>query len=176
MSLTRSIPLGRILGIPLGLDYSWFLVFALVTWSLGSSYFPEQYPGWSAGLYWTIGLATSLLFFLSVILHELGHSVIALRNGIPVRSITLFIFGGSHNRARAWLARSRISHCRCGTDRKFRAGGLFGALGWLGATRTVRSAASYLAYINGSLRYSISFLAFRSTADACSAPLSGNHA
>ncbi len=94
MSLTRSIPLGRILGIPLGLDYSWFLVFALVTWSLGSSYFPDQYPGWSVGLYWTIGLATSLLFFLSVILHELSHSVIALRNGIPVRSITLFIFGG----------------------------------------------------------------------------------
>lgn len=153
MSLTRSIPLGRILGIPLGLDYSWFLVFALVTWSLGSSYFPEQYPGWSAGLYWTIGLATSLLFFVSVILHELGHSVIALRNGIPVRSITLFIFGGV-----AQIGREPGSPgvefrvAIAGPIVSFALAGLFGALGWLGANLAPFAAlATYLAYINGSL-------------------------
>lgn len=153
MSLTRSIPLGRVLGIPLGLDYSWFLIFALVTWSLGSSYFPEQYPGWSTGLYWAIGLATSLLFFLSVVLHELGHSVIALRNGIPVRSITLFIFGGV-----AQIGREPGSPgvefrvAIAGPIVSFGLAVLFGALGWVGTNLAPFAAlASYLAYINGSL-------------------------
>ena len=153
MSLTRSIPLGRILGIPLGLDYSWFLIFALVTWSLAGSYFPEQYPGWSTGLYWAIGLATSLLFFGSVVLHELGHSVIALRNGIPVRSITLFIFGGV-----AQIGREPGSPgvefrvAIAGPIVSFALAGLFGALGLFGAGLAPLAAlATYLAYINGSL-------------------------
>jgi Zn-dependent protease/CBS domain-containing protein len=153
MSLTRSIPLGRVLGIPLGLDYSWFLIFGLVTWSLAGSYFPEQYPGWSMGLYWTIGLATSLLFFVSVVLHELGHSVIALRNGIPVRSITLFIFGGV-----AQIGREPGSPgvefrvAIAGPIVSFTLAGLFGALGWLGGSLAPLAAlATYLAYINGSL-------------------------
>jgi Zn-dependent protease len=153
MSLTRSIPLGRILGIPIGLDYSWFLVFALVTWSLAGSYFPEQYPGWSTGLYWTIGLATSLLFFASVLLHEFGHSVIALRNGIPVRSITLFIFGGV-----AQIGREPGSPgvefrvAIAGPIVSLALAGLFGALGWFGASLAPLAAlATYLAYINGSL-------------------------
>ncbi len=153
MSLTRSIPLGRILGIPIGLDYSWFLIFALVTWSLAGSYFPAQYPGWSTGLYWTIGLATSLLFFVSVVLHELGHSVIALRNGIPVRSITLFIFGGV-----AQIGREPGSPgvefrvAIAGPIVSFALAGLFGALGGFGASLAPLAAlATYLAYINGSL-------------------------
>jgi len=153
MSLTRSIPLGRILGIPLGLDYSWFLVFALVTWSLAGSYFPDQYPGWGIGLYWAIGLATSLLFFGSVVLHELGHSVIALRNGIPVRSITLFIFGGV-----AQIGREPGSPgvefrvAIAGPIVSFALAGLFGSLGWFGASFAPLAAlATYLAYINGSL-------------------------
>ena len=153
MSLTRSIPLGRILGIPIGLDYSWFLIFALITWSLAGSYFPEQYPGWSTGLYWAIGLATSLLFFASVLLHELGHSVIALRNGIPVRSITLFIFGGV-----AQIGREPGSPgvefrvAIAGPVVSFALAGLFGALGLLGAGLAPLAAlATYLSYINGSL-------------------------
>ncbi len=153
MSLTRSIPLGRILGIPLGLDYSWFLIFALVTWSLAGSYFPEQYPGWGTELYWVIGLATSLLFFASVLLHELGHSVIALRNGIPVRSITLFIFGGV-----AQIGREPGSPgvefrvAIAGPIVSFALAGMFGALGWFAASFAPLAAlATYLAYINGSL-------------------------
>jgi Zn-dependent protease/CBS domain-containing protein len=153
MSLTRSIPLGRVLGIPLGLDYSWFLVFALVTWSLAGSYFPQHYLGWSTGLYWTIGLATSLLFFGSVVLHELGHSAIALRNGIPVRSITLFIFGGV-----AQIGREPASPgvefrvAIAGPAVSFALAGLFGALGRFGASHAPLAAlATYLAYINGSL-------------------------
>ncbi len=153
MSLSRSIPLGRILGIPLGLDYSWFLIFALVTWSLAGSYFPEQYPGWTTELYWTVGLATSLLFFGSVVLHELGHSAIALRNGIPVRSITLFIFGGVAQIGRepgSPGVEFRIAIA--GPIMSFALAGLFGALGWFGASIAPLAAlGTYLAYINGSL-------------------------
>lgn len=88
------IPLGRILGIPVGLDYSWFLIFALLTWSLAGSYYPTEFKDWPPLLYWGMGAATAIMLFVSVLLHELGHSVVALRYKIPVRSITLFIFGG----------------------------------------------------------------------------------
>ncbi len=89
----QTLRFGRILGIPVGVHYSWFIVFVLVTLSLVAQ-FTVAHPGWSLGEQYGVGLATSLLFFISVILHELGHSVVALRKGIPVRSITLFVFGG----------------------------------------------------------------------------------
>ena len=89
-----SLSLGRILGIPIRLHASWFLIAALITWSLAAGYFPQTNPGWNAATYLIVGAATSLLFFASVLLHELGHSVLALRESVPVKSITLFIFGG----------------------------------------------------------------------------------
>jgi Zn-dependent protease/CBS domain-containing protein len=90
----QAISLGRILGIPIGLDYSWFLIFFLLTWMLAGSYYPAEYPGWEPALYWFVGALTALLLFASVLAHELGHSIVAVRYGIPVRRITLFIFGG----------------------------------------------------------------------------------
>jgi Zn-dependent protease len=90
----HTIPLGRIRGIPIGLDYSWFLIFALLTWMLATSYFPDEFRNWPPLLYWLTGALTAATFFASVLLHELGHSMIALRYRIPVRSITLFVFGG----------------------------------------------------------------------------------
>ena len=93
--MTRhNIPLGRILGISIGLDYSWFVIFALVTWMLAESYFPAEFKDWPPLLYWLVGAMTAIMLFVSVLLHELGHSVVALRYKIPVRSITLFLFGG----------------------------------------------------------------------------------
>lgn len=92
--MEANVRLGRILGIPVGLHTSWFLIFGLVTWSLAAGYFPAEYPALPMVAYWALGAATSLLFFGSVLIHELGHSVVALRNRIPVRGITLFIFGG----------------------------------------------------------------------------------
>jgi Zn-dependent protease/CBS domain-containing protein len=90
----RGVSLGRILGIPIELDYSWFLVFALVAWTLAAGYFPAEFKNWPVAEYWIVGIVTAILFFVSVLLHELGHSVVARRNKIPVTGIRLFIFGG----------------------------------------------------------------------------------
>jgi Zn-dependent protease/predicted transcriptional regulator len=91
---TDSITIGRLFGIRLAVSLSWFLLFGLVTLSLGSVYFPSQYPRWPPLLYWAAGLVASLLFFACVLAHELAHSLVALSKKVPVRSITLFIFGG----------------------------------------------------------------------------------
>jgi Zn-dependent protease/CBS domain-containing protein len=86
--------IGRALGIPIHLHASWFAVFFFVTWSLATGYLPETLPGLSVPRYWGMGGIAALLLFLSVLLHELGHSYVALRYQIPIRQITLFIFGG----------------------------------------------------------------------------------
>ena len=90
----KNISLGKITGIPINLDYSWFLILALLTWMLAQSYFPVEFKNWSVVSYWIAGLITSLLFFVSILLHELGHSVVARRYHVKVKRITLFIFGG----------------------------------------------------------------------------------
>jgi Zn-dependent protease/predicted transcriptional regulator len=86
--------LGRIFGIPFRLHFTWFIIFVLVTVSLSWQVFPTLYPDWAGPTYWVIGIVTSLLSFGSVVAHELAHSLVARFYGIPVRSITLFIFGG----------------------------------------------------------------------------------
>jgi Zn-dependent protease/CBS domain-containing protein len=93
--LHGAIRLFTIHGIEIRLDYSWFIIFVLVTWSLAGQYFPQQYPEWPRVIYWTLGAVTSILFFISVLLHELAHSLVAQWRGIRVPRITLFIFGGA---------------------------------------------------------------------------------
>jgi Zn-dependent protease len=90
----HTIPLGRILGIPIGLDYSWFLIFGLITWTMAVGYYPAEYKNWPTAQYWIVAAVTAIMLFVSVLLHELGHSVVAMHYKIRVRSITLFIFGG----------------------------------------------------------------------------------
>jgi len=86
--------IGRALGIPIYVHASWFVVFFLVASSLATGYLPEMLPGLSVPRYWGMGGIAALLLFLSVLLHELGHSYVALRYKIPIKQITLFIFGG----------------------------------------------------------------------------------
>ncbi len=90
----RNWQIGRILGIPIKVHVSWFLVFALVTWSLATGYLPDLLPGLQEFRYWGMGGMAALLLFASVLLHELGHSAVALKYRIPISQITLFIFGG----------------------------------------------------------------------------------
>jgi Zn-dependent protease len=95
-----SIRIGTVYGIPIAIHPSWVFVFGLLAWQLAAAVLPAASPGWSMTTYWVAGLATSLIAFASVLLHELGHSWVATRNGIPIRSITLFIFGGVSRIAR----------------------------------------------------------------------------
>jgi Zn-dependent protease len=88
------IQLFKIKGIPIGLHPSWFLIFALLTWSLASGYFAPSVARLPDGTAWFMALVTSLLFFASVLAHELGHAFVALREKVPVKSISLFFFGG----------------------------------------------------------------------------------
>jgi Zn-dependent protease/CBS domain-containing protein len=90
----RTIPLGRVLGIPIGAHYSWFTILVLLTWVLAVSHYPAEFHGWPTVLYWIMGALTAILLFGAVLVHELGHAVVALRYRVPVRGITLFIFGG----------------------------------------------------------------------------------
>jgi Zn-dependent protease len=90
----REVNLFRIFGVQVAIDYSWLIIFALVLWSLSAGYFPGQYPGYGAAAYLTAGLVATLLFFASVLVHELSHALVGNRLGENVRRITLFIFGG----------------------------------------------------------------------------------
>jgi len=90
---TAGFRIARILGIPIYLDASWLLIFGLITYSLAMA-FRQLHPQWTSTEHWSLGILTSILFFGSVLFHELSHSVVALHYKIPVHSITLFIFGG----------------------------------------------------------------------------------
>jgi Zn-dependent protease/predicted transcriptional regulator len=90
----RSIRAGSVLGFEIRLDYSWFVIFFLILWTFTAALFPTHAPGRSTAEYALMGLAGSLLFFASLLAHELSHCVVARARGIPVEGITLFVFGG----------------------------------------------------------------------------------
>lgn len=90
----RGVRLTKIFGIELWVDYSWLMIFALLLWSLATSYFPHEYPGLGTTAYWIMGAVSAILLFVCVLLHELSHSFVAQKSGIAVPRITLFIFGG----------------------------------------------------------------------------------
>lgn len=82
------------MGIPVRIHYTLWLVFLLIAWTLAYGYMPQQYPGLSTLTYWAIGIASAAVLFVSVLVHELSHSYIAKKNGLPIARITLFFFGG----------------------------------------------------------------------------------
>jgi Zn-dependent protease/CBS domain-containing protein len=94
--LKTGFRLGKIFGIDIHIDWSWLLIFALVSWSLVSSFSPAH-PDWSVSLRWAVAASAALLFFASILGHELAHSIAARYKGMPVRNITLFVFGGISN-------------------------------------------------------------------------------
>jgi Zn-dependent protease len=93
MAQSQGIRIGRVLGIPIYVDLSWILVFGLITFLI-SGYFAQLHPQWTLAEQWSLGILTSLLFFASVLFHELAHSLVAQHYKIKVLSITLFVFGG----------------------------------------------------------------------------------
>jgi Zn-dependent protease/CBS domain-containing protein len=145
-----SVRLGRLFGIPIYVHVSWLVIFGLVSWTLATTYFPERYPGLGARGYWLRGVVSALLFFVSILLHELGHALMALRHGIGIQSITLFIFGG--------VARLAEDPDDGGTELKVALAGplvslALGAAFYVGSLAPVlggaaQSVARYLAFIN----------------------------
>ncbi len=90
----RKIHLFTLFGFEVSIDFTWFLLAIFVAWSLAVGLFPLYYKGYSAGIYWAMGVAGAVGLFLSIIFHEFWHSVIARHYGLPMKGITLFIFGG----------------------------------------------------------------------------------
>src|SRR5687767_6252035 len=95
-----TVRIARIFGIPIEVHFSWLIVFGLIAWSLATGYFPRAGPELGTPTLLVLGVAAALLFFAALLLHELAHSYVAVREGLPVRSITLFIFGGVARMAR----------------------------------------------------------------------------
>ncbi|WP_446216342.1 site-2 protease family protein [Micromonospora sp. IBHARD004] len=92
--MRASFRLGRIAGVPVGVNWSVLVIFLLIAWALSASLFPRSYPGHSTGAYVLAGLSAAVVFFLGLLAHEVSHSVVAKRNGIAVEGITLWLFGG----------------------------------------------------------------------------------
>jgi Zn-dependent protease len=91
--MKAQIPLGTVFGIKIGLHYSWLIIAFLISLSLGSN-FAATHPEWGHAIVWITAIATALLFFVTIVVHELSHALVAKSHGLPVRSITLFALGG----------------------------------------------------------------------------------
>jgi Zn-dependent protease/predicted transcriptional regulator len=89
-----AIYLFQVYGIKVTLNYSWLIIFALVVWGLSAGYFPHFFPDYGTAIYWAAGVVAALFFFASILIHELSHSITAVRLGIQIPEITLFVFGG----------------------------------------------------------------------------------
>jgi Zn-dependent protease/CBS domain-containing protein len=94
--MRNGLSLGRVFGINIRIDWSWLVIMVLVTWNL-STVFADNRPSWSPGLRWGTAVVAARLFFVSLLAHEMAHSLGARRRGIPVKRITLFLFGGVSN-------------------------------------------------------------------------------
>jgi Zn-dependent protease/CBS domain-containing protein len=120
------IDLFKVAGVQIAIDYSWLIIFVLVLWSLSAGYFPELHPGYPGTEYWMVGLAATLLFFASIVIHELSHAIVANRLGQPVDRISLFIFGGmAHLGHEPTNARDELKIAAVGPLTSFVLGALF---------------------------------------------------
>jgi Zn-dependent protease len=149
-SSTGTVRLGRIAGIPVGLNWSWAVVFALFVWSLGRGVFPSSNPGLAGVTYAAMAVAATTLFFASLLLHELGHALVARREGVEIEGITLWLFGG--------VARIRGPLPSAGAELRMALAGpfvtallvlVYGAFAYAtGLASAVDGIAAWLAYIN----------------------------
>ena len=84
----------KLFGFQINVDLSWLILFLLLSWTFAANWFPQARPGLTTATYWAMGVVTALLLFASIVLHEVSHAIVARRYGLPIRGITLFIFGG----------------------------------------------------------------------------------
>src|SRR5438034_8224846 len=144
--MKAQIKLFRVFGIQIGLHYSWLLIAVLIVLSLAGQ-FTATNPQWGASTIWSVSILTALLFFATIVIHELSHAAIAKARGLPVRSITLFALGGvaqiekeaSDAKTEFWMGiAGPITSAVIGLVLL----GIAAALGWTPASRTPPRAAS----------------------------------
>lgn len=152
----NGIRLGRILGFEIRADFSWFILFFLILWTFSAGVFPQNAPGLPRHIYPIMGVAGAVLFFTSLIAHELSHSVVARAKGIPVEGITLFLFGGmAHTRMEAETPGDEFKIAVVGPVTSFLIAALLGLAWWLGEqlgwSVAVRAVLQYVAVLNVAL-------------------------
>jgi len=149
----RSIRIARIAGIPIGVSPWWLVIVALITWSLGASYFPEEIHGIAPGASYALGLASALLLFASILAHEFGHALVARRHGIEVEGIDLWLLGGvSRMRGEAHNPDDELRYALAGPAVTAVIAVYFGAIALLLPSSTpaaVRVLVEYQALVNG---------------------------
>ena len=152
--MNQNIRLGRIAGIPVGVNWSILVIFFLVAWELADLVLPDYHPHEALAVYWIAGVAATVLFFASLLVHEVSHCVVARRNGIGVRRITLWLFGGvSELESDALTPGADFRVAVVGPVTSLVLAGVFGAFGLLlhragGGEGVVGSALGWLAWIN----------------------------
>ncbi len=144
------------MGIPIRIHYTLWFVFILIAWSLAVGYMPHQYPGLGSVTYWAIGIASAIILFASILVHELSHSYIAKKNGLPIARITLFFFGGvSEMTEEPEDPGLEVRMAAAGPLMSFLIAGVLGALWYIGeavkAPVPVIATLGYAALINGIL-------------------------
>lgn len=150
----RPIELFRVFGFTVRIDPSWFFIAVLVTWSFASMVFPAKLPGRTPPTYWLMGITGAFGYFLSVVLHELSHSLVARTYGVEMRGITLFIFGGiAEMPGEVPTPRSEFVIAAAGPAASFGIALALGGLGLLGTSTgwpaTVTVVLTYLSWLNG---------------------------
>ncbi|MCS7295814.1 MAG: site-2 protease family protein, partial [Chloroflexota bacterium] len=150
----RGFPIAKVFGIRIEIDLSWLFVFVLVSWTLADRVFPEEYPDWSTGTAWTVGVAAALLLFGTVLLHELAHALVAKSRGLDVPKISLFIFGGvSHLGRQPSSAREEFLIAAAGPATSIVIAGVSIGIAAAASGRNEYAEAmfSYLGFVNGIL-------------------------
>jgi Zn-dependent protease/CBS domain-containing protein len=150
--MNSSFKIGKIAGIEIGVHWSWLFIFVLITWSFANGILEQFFPEWSEARRWAVGVLVAVIFFASILLHELSHSLVAKARGIPVKGITLFIFGGVSNLGReAQSAGEEFQIAIVGPLTSLAVGAVF-AIIWVSLRvpwPDVAAIAGYLAFING---------------------------
>jgi Zn-dependent protease/CBS domain-containing protein len=147
--MNGNISLGRIGGVQVRVNWSWLVIFALIVWSLEAGIFPSQNPGLSKGTYIAMAVAAAVLFFASLLLHELGHAWQARREGMEIDGITLWLFGGvSQFKTRFPSAGAEFRIAIAGPLVSLVLGVVFVLIAFAGLPSAVDGVAAWLGYIN----------------------------
>jgi Zn-dependent protease/CBS domain-containing protein len=147
--MNPSIRLGRVLGIEVGFNWTLVFVFAYIAWALASQVLPAEASGYGAATYWIVAIVGAVLFYVSLLAHELAHAVVARRRGIKVGAITLWLFGGvSSLESEPTSARTEALVAGVGPLTSIAVAAIAAAIAYAFPVDLVRAVFSYLAVVN----------------------------